>query len=86
MIRYRGRDPRLEPPFSYAERPIRRINSRVSLEVEAVINNALQYNPGERFSSALEMKNALVAAARKTGALSKIWVRKAETSVSATPT
>ena len=66
------RDPRLEPPFSYAERPIRRINSRVSLEVEAVINNALQYNPGERFSSALEMKNALVAAARKTGALSKI--------------
>jgi serine/threonine protein kinase len=93
------RDPRLEPPFSYAERPIRRINSRVSLEVEAVINNALQYNPGERFSSALEMKNALVAAARKTGALSKIaatsimsaggikpiWAFKCEDEVRGTP-
>ena len=66
------RDPRLEPPFSFAERPIRRINSRISPEVEAVVNTALQYNPAERFGSALEMKEALIAAARKTGALSKI--------------
>jgi eukaryotic-like serine/threonine-protein kinase len=66
------RDPRLEPPFSFAERPVRRINSRVSPEVEAVINTALQYNPEERYPSAVAMKEALTAAARKTGLLSKV--------------
>ena len=66
------RDPRLEPPFSFAERPLRRINSRVSPELEAVINTSLQYNPAERFPSAAEMKEALMGVARKTGALSKI--------------
>jgi outer membrane protein assembly factor BamB/tRNA A-37 threonylcarbamoyl transferase component Bud32 len=93
------RDPRLEPPFSFGERPIRRINSRVSPEVEAVVNTALQYNPAERFAGALEMKEALVAAARKTGALSKIattsiaptggikpvWTFKCEDEVRGTP-
>ena len=93
------RDPRLEPPFSFAERPIRRINSRVSPEVEAVVNTALQYNPAERFAGALEMKEALIAAARKTGALSKIattsiapaggikpiWAFKCEDEVRSTP-
>jgi len=93
------RDPRLEPPFSFAERPIRRINSRVSSEVEAVVNTALQYNPAERFVGALEMKEALIAAARKTGALSKIattsiaptggikpiWAFKCEDEVRGTP-
>lgn len=66
------RDPRLEPPFSFAERPLRRINSRVSPELEAVINTSLQYNPAERFPGAAEMKDALMGVARKTGALSKI--------------
>jgi outer membrane protein assembly factor BamB/tRNA A-37 threonylcarbamoyl transferase component Bud32 len=66
------RDPRLEPPFSFAERPIRRINSSVSIEFEAVINTALQYNPTDRFPNASAMKDALMNVARKTGALSKI--------------
>ncbi len=66
------RDPRLEPPFSFAERPLRRINSRVSPEVEAAVNTALSYNPAERFPGAAEMKEALMNAARKTGALSRI--------------
>ncbi len=93
------RDPRLEPPFSFGERPLRRINSRVSPEVEAVIDTALQYNPAERFAGALEMKEALIAAARKTGALSKIattsiaptggikpiWAFKCEDEVRGTP-
>jgi eukaryotic-like serine/threonine-protein kinase len=93
------RDPRLEPPFSFAERPIRRINSRVSPELEAVVNTALQYNPAERFAGALEMKEALIAVARKTGALSKIattsiapaggikpiWTFKCEDEVRSTP-
>ncbi|RJP49055.1 MAG: protein kinase [Anaerolineaceae bacterium] len=66
------RDPRLEPPFSFAERPIRRINPNISVEFEAVINTALQYNPGDRFPNASAMKEALINVARKTGALSKI--------------
>jgi serine/threonine protein kinase len=66
------RDPRLEPPFSFAERPVRRINPSVSAELEAVISTSLQYNPSERFTSAEVMKDALMTVARKTGALSKI--------------
>ncbi|MBK8618664.1 MAG: serine/threonine-protein kinase [Anaerolineales bacterium] len=66
------RDPRLEPPFSFAERPMRRINSNISIEIEAVVNVALQYNPSDRFPSASAMKEALMNVARKTGALSKI--------------
>ena len=93
------RDPRLEPPFSFGERPIRRINSRVSPELETVINTALQYNPAERFAGAIEMREALIAAGRKTGALSKIattsiapsggikpiWAFKCEDEVRGTP-
>lgn len=66
------RDPRLEPPFSFGERPIRRINPNVSLEFEAVINTALQYNPADRFPNTAAMKEALINVARKTGALSRI--------------
>jgi outer membrane protein assembly factor BamB/tRNA A-37 threonylcarbamoyl transferase component Bud32 len=66
------RDPRLEPPFSFAERPLRRINTNISNEFEAVVNTALQYNPSDRFPSATKMKDALMNVARKTGALSKI--------------
>ena len=66
------RDPRLEPPFSFGERPLRKINPAVSVELEAVINTALQYNAGDRFQSAVAMKEALVAAGRKTGILDRI--------------
>lgn len=66
------RDPRLEPPFSFAERPIRRINGNVSSELELVINTALQYNPSERFPNVRAMKDALIGVARKTGTLEKI--------------
>ncbi len=63
------RDPRAEPPFSFAERPIREINPRVSPEMEAVVNGALAYDPKDRYPSAEAMKQALVAAAKKTGVL-----------------
>lgn len=66
------RDPRLEPPFTFAERPIRRINANVSVELEAVVNTALQYNPAERFPTAAAMKDALMNVARKTGTLTKL--------------
>jgi outer membrane protein assembly factor BamB/tRNA A-37 threonylcarbamoyl transferase component Bud32 len=55
------KDPRLEPPFSFHERPIRKINPDVSPELETVIDTALQYLPSDRFPSAQTMKEALIA-------------------------
>ena len=71
------RDPRMEPPFSFAERSIRKINPEVSVEVEAVVVRSLAYEPKERFESVGEMKDALVAAARQTGLLSRISAKSA---------
>ncbi len=66
------RDPRAEAPFSFNERPIRKINPAVSPEIEAVINTALAYDPKDRFPSAEAMRQALVSAAKKTGLLSTV--------------
>lgn len=66
------RDPRLEPPFSFNERPIRQINPQVSPELEAVIGKALQYGPSDRYPSAQAMKEALLAVAQQTGILSQV--------------
>ena len=74
------RDPRLEPPFSFGERPIRKINPLVSPELEEVIVTALQYNPEDRFPTSLAMKEALLVAARKTGLLPRISRSGAATS------
>jgi outer membrane protein assembly factor BamB/tRNA A-37 threonylcarbamoyl transferase component Bud32 len=63
------RDPRSEPPFSFAERPIRDINPDVSPEVEAVVSAALSYDPKDRFQDAQAMSQALTVAAKKTGIL-----------------
>jgi serine/threonine protein kinase len=63
------KDPRIEAPFTFPERPISKFNPDVSLELETVINTALQYNPTDRFPSAAAMKEALIGAARKTGIL-----------------
>lgn len=66
------RDPRVETPFTFNERPVRKYNSAVSPELELVISTAIQYNVQDRFQSAEAMKEALYAAARKTGVLSRI--------------
>lgn len=92
------RDPRMEPPFSFEERPIRKINSGVSSELESVIMTAVQYNPEDRFPTVAEMKDALLAAAQKTGILSKVtstlsqsngikplWTFKCEDEIRGTP-
>lgn len=55
------RDPRLEPPFSFSERPIRKFNQIISNEFEVVINMALAYNTSDRYYSAASMKEALIA-------------------------
>ncbi len=72
------RDPRIEPPFTFGERPIRQINPSVSPEFEKIIETALNYEPTDRFKSAEEMKEALIAVAGKTGALSRVTFGKAQ--------
>lgn len=59
-------DPRVEPPFTFSERPIRKANPGISMEMEAIINTALAYNPAERFTSAEDMKQALKTLRRRT--------------------
>lgn len=54
------RDPRLEPPFSFSERPIRQSNPDVPPGLEEIIFKALQYNPEDRFPSAMAMREALL--------------------------
>ena len=63
------KDPRLETPFTFNERKIKEFNSNISDEFDTVIKKALSYNAKDRFISAIEMKDALLAIAQKTGAL-----------------
>jgi serine/threonine protein kinase len=66
------RDPRMEPPFSFEDRPLLKINPGISPELDVVITKALQYDPEDRFQTTDEMKDALLSAAHKTGILSKV--------------
>jgi serine/threonine protein kinase len=63
------KDPRLEAPFSFNERPIQESNPHVSDELVAVIERALEYDPKDRYESADDMKEALITAAKRTGTL-----------------
>ncbi len=72
-------NPRLEAPFSFLERPIRKANPSVSQELESVIYTALQYDPKDRFPTAEAMKEALLMTAKKTGILSRISPPAVET-------
>ena len=54
-----GRDPRLEPPFTFHERPIRLFNPNVTPDLEAAISKALAYDVEERFESSSAMAQAL---------------------------
>ncbi len=66
------RDPRIEPPFSFSERPPTKINPAISSEFETVINTALEYNPEDRFESIDAMKEALLKAGQRTGMLNRL--------------
>ncbi len=57
-----ARDPRLEPPFTFHERPIRQLNPNISPELEAAVMRSLTYDVQERYSSATEMALALTKA------------------------
>ncbi len=52
-------DPRLEPPFTFAERPISKVNPHVTPAFEAIIMRCLSYDPKDRFPDAKALKDAL---------------------------
>jgi eukaryotic-like serine/threonine-protein kinase len=53
------KDPRLEAPFSFNERPIDQFNDQVPRGLSEIINKALETEAANRFQSCLEMKEAL---------------------------
>jgi outer membrane protein assembly factor BamB len=55
------RDPRLEPPFTFHEHPIRSLNPAVSAELDTVVMKALEYDANKRFATAQEFREALEA-------------------------
>ncbi|MFZ0548301.1 MAG: serine/threonine-protein kinase [Candidatus Promineifilaceae bacterium] len=59
-----GQDPRMEPPFSFSERPISAQNPSVSTSFEAIINRCLSYNVADRFENASVLLAALRMLAR----------------------
>jgi serine/threonine protein kinase len=60
-------DPRLEPPFSFHERPIHAANPTVSDELVEIIERALEYEIDKRFVSAEEMHQGLSKLTRGRG-------------------
>lgn len=54
-----GSDPRTETPFTFHERSLRQINPLVSAEMEAVVMQALDYDPERRPQSMSEFKALL---------------------------
>ncbi len=55
------RDPRLEPPFTFHQAPPKTLNPSITDESNAIIMKALQYNPDDRFPSAIAFKDSLSA-------------------------
>lgn len=53
------RDPRIEQPFSFHERPITEANPEVPRWFEEIINRALSFQPSERFESCTAMGEAI---------------------------
>jgi len=55
-----NRDPRIEPPFTWADRPLRDLNPLVPPSLEQVVDQALSYNPGDRFPTPADMSQVLM--------------------------
>jgi outer membrane protein assembly factor BamB/tRNA A-37 threonylcarbamoyl transferase component Bud32 len=54
-----GSDPRSETPFTFAQRPPRRLNPDLSPEFEELILKCVSYSPSDRFQSGAELIAAL---------------------------
>jgi serine/threonine protein kinase len=61
------KDPRLEPPFSFHERPLMILNPKVPPALAVVIDRALTFNAIERFRTCREMREALEPLRSRSG-------------------
>jgi len=59
-------DPRSETPFTFAQRPPRRLNPLLSPEFEQVILRCVAYSAGDRFATAAELRDALRGSVNQT--------------------
>jgi hypothetical protein len=62
-------DPRMEVPFSFAERPIRTVNKTVTPQFEAIVERCLNYEPRERYQDAMALLAVLKPLAETAPAL-----------------
>ncbi|MBX3057744.1 MAG: serine/threonine-protein kinase [Anaerolineae bacterium] len=76
-------DPRLEPPFTFNERPITKVNPKVSPEFEAIIMRCLSYDPVDRYPNAQALKMALEALRRPGFAATAVSPTPVDTAFSA---
>ncbi len=53
-------DPRMQTPFTFHERPLTKLNPDISPEMESIVSKALAYDAAERWSNAVEFKQALL--------------------------
>lgn len=53
------KDPRLDAPFTFHERPIANYNAKVPPKLIAIVEKALAYNPSERYATCSDMKAEL---------------------------
>ena len=56
-----GSDPRSETPFTFAQRPPRRLNPALTPEFEQLVLKCVAYSSADRFASVDEVRQALVA-------------------------
>ena len=54
-------DPRLQPPFTFHERPIRAANPSISRATEKLVEKCLEYEAGERFDAIADLRAAIMA-------------------------
>ncbi|MEA2597795.1 MAG: eukaryotic-like serine/threonine-protein kinase [Thermomicrobiales bacterium] len=55
-----GSDPRSETPFTFAQRPPRRLNQRLTPEFEQIVLKMVQYSPADRYQTIHELKRAIL--------------------------
>lgn len=60
-----GNDPRMETPFTFAERPPRKLNPMLTPEFEEIVLRCVAYDPSERYGSVAEVRQALERLRRK---------------------
>jgi outer membrane protein assembly factor BamB/predicted Ser/Thr protein kinase len=70
-----AQDPRLEPPFTFHERPLSMANALVSPALEEVVTRALQYDAENRYATIQDMGQALTRALGGSGQMSAPDVR-----------